>query len=50
MFLSDVWKSIFPKSAAKVVWQTAKTCQYVEKNAFFLQKSAFFVFISAKTQ
>ena len=25
----------FPKSAAKVVWQTAKTCQYIEKNALF---------------
>ena len=40
----------FPKSAAKVVWQTAKTCQYVEKNALFLRKSAFFVFIRGETQ
>ena len=32
MFLSDVWKSIFPKSAAKLLYQTAKTCQYVKKN------------------
>ena len=29
-------------SAAKVLYQTAKTCQYVKKNALFLRKSAFF--------
>ena len=50
MFLSDVWKSIFPKSAAKLLYQTAKTCQFIEKNALFLRKSAFFVFIGCKTQ
>ena len=30
-------------SAAKVLYQTAKTCQYVKKNALFLWKSAFFI-------
>ena len=34
--------SSFPKSAAKVLLQTAKTCQYVEKNAFFFAENAFF--------
>lgn len=32
----------FPKSSAKVLLQTAKTCQKLEKNAHFLKKSAFF--------
>ena len=30
-------------SAAKVLYQTAKTCQYVKKNALFLWKSAFLI-------
>ena len=30
-------------SAAKVLYQTAKTCQYAKKNALFLRKSAFFI-------
>ena len=30
-------------SAAKVLYQTAKTCQYAKKNALFLWKSAFFI-------
>ena len=34
--------SSFPKSAAKVLLQTAKTCQYVRKNSLFLWKSEFF--------
>ena len=34
--------TILSKSAAKVVYQAAKTCQYVKKNALFLRKSAFF--------
>jgi hypothetical protein len=34
--------TVFVKSVAKVVHQTAKTCQYGEKNALFLRKSAFF--------
>ena len=40
----------FLKSAAKLLLHTAKTCQFIEKNAFFLLKSAFFVFIRGKTQ
>ena len=40
----------FMKSGAKVVYQTAKTCQYVKKNALFCEKSAFFVFIRGETQ
>ena len=42
--------TVFVKSGAKVVCQTAKTCQYVKKNALFLRKSAFFVFIRGETQ
>ena len=32
----------FLKSAAKVLLQAAKTCQFERKNALFLWKSAFF--------
>ena len=31
----------FPKSGAKLLHQTVKTCQYVKKNTLFLQKSVF---------
>ncbi len=34
--------ALFSKSGAKVVCQTAKTCQFVKKNALFLRKSTFF--------
>ena len=34
--------TILLKSAAKVVCQTAKTCQFVKKNVLFLRKSVFF--------
>ena len=36
----------FVNSGAKVVRQTAKTCQYVKKNALFLRKSAFFCLVN----
>ena len=34
--------SVFLKSAAKLLHQTVKSCQYVRKNALFLVESAFF--------
>lgn len=37
--------SNFLKSAAKLLLETAKTCQYVRKNAKKVRKNAFFVFL-----
>ena len=34
--------ALFSKSAAKLLQQTAKTCQYLKKSAIFLHESAFF--------
>ena len=42
--------TVFVKSAAKLLYQTAKSCQYLKKNAIFLRKCAFFVFIRGETQ
>lgn len=33
--------ALFSKSAAKLLYQTAKTCHYVEKNALFCGKVHF---------
>lgn len=46
MLLYDTIK--FLKTATKVVYQTAKSCQYVKKNVFFLLESAFFIYFARR--
>ena len=36
--------ALFSKSGAKVVCQTAKTCQFVKKNALFFSEKCIFLF------